>query len=231
MAFKYLPKELHLLPYAHAALEDWFTTRDEFDKWYLALASDERREVVLRVAPAYLALVKRGDWHVEMEGSNPIVEYFTDTYKCIGLISLIESLTDSHYLDFYQFMVRKSTNTQFPLLRITLDQLYEQYKAEFGATRACVEFFQLLPEAKQAEMAKKIKIVSGGKASTLDLEKVVRHLYQIRSNFAHRGVFSHGLAQKPTFTKVGGKSALVELSIKDLMAYFEEAFLIWCVRS
>ncbi len=225
---KHLAKEAILLPYLRAALADQFSTTEECDVWYKSLPSDSVRDTALRVLSSYLALVKAGDWNVEMEGVNPVIDYFTETYKCVGLIALIESLTGARHIDFHQYLVQKSTRPDFPLTRPALERVYKSYKAEYGSSKAVPKFFELLPKHRQAELAKSVEILNGDDIKSLTLAAVVRHIYQVRSNFVHAGAFAHDLASLPTFTKVGKKSALVSLSMPSLMTYFEEAFLAWC---
>lgn len=84
---------------AYEALEGQFVDRAEFDAFYSWLQSDHRKDDFLRVASFYLYLVKRGDWHVRVQGGNEVVDYLTNSFKLVALFSLIESLTDLKHQD------------------------------------------------------------------------------------------------------------------------------------
>jgi hypothetical protein len=56
--------------YAAKALGSQFPDTAAFDAFY-GLLTDEEKDEFLRVGSSYLFLVKQGDWHVAVEGSNP----------------------------------------------------------------------------------------------------------------------------------------------------------------
>jgi len=88
-----------------------------------------------------LFLVKNGDWSVDIPGSSKSVDYLTDTYKYIAIFSLIESLQDNEYIDFYSYLIRRKTKVEFPINnKKELDQLYSNYKQEFGSIQLSNNF-------------------------------------------------------------------------------------------
>jgi len=89
--------------YAKSALSSQFRDASAFDAFYAAL-TDEQKDEFLRVGSSYLFLVKQGNWHVEVEGSNPVIDYFTNSFKLVSLFSLIESLSSEKHRDFYEWL-------------------------------------------------------------------------------------------------------------------------------
>lgn len=221
---KYLNRKDTLFDYCYLAVKDHFKSKDDLNLWYANLASDEKRNAFLKVAPYYLALVKSGDWHVDIPDSNPVISYFTNTYKYITIISLIESLTTAKHIDFYDYLIRRRTKTKFPINKDELKKNHRLYKEEFGAFRRCVGFFKLLPKKRQLELVAKLEAKSG----VPSIENFVKYLYRLRSEFVHQAELIHEMSGSPTFSYDGKNIVVCYLSITDAMEFFEEGLLAWC---
>ena len=221
---KYLHRKDTLFDYCYLAVEDHFKSRDDLNLWYENLSSDEKRNAFLKVASYYLALVKKGNWHVDIPDSNPVIGYFTNTYKYIAIISLIESLTTAKHVDFYNFLIMKRTKTNFPINDQELKEKYRLYNEEFGAFRRCVGFFNLLPKKRQKELVGKLEVKGG----TPSIENFVKYLYRLRSEFVHQAELIHEMSGTPTIEYDGKNFVVCYLSITDVMEFFEEGLLAWC---
>lgn len=104
---RYLAAKDKFLEYAFLALGHHFQSRDDFIRYFEGIRADSRKSLFLRMASFYLFLVKGGDWIVDLPDSDKVIDYLTNTFKYIAIFSLIESLSDEKYCDFYEFVVRK----------------------------------------------------------------------------------------------------------------------------
>lgn len=141
--FKYIDRKDVLLPYCYLALQTHFESEQELASWYEQIETDKKKNPFLKAASYYLTLVKSGDWHVDIPNSEPVVDYFTNTFKYVAIFSLIESLSNLHFIDFYQYLKRRKTQANYPLTEEALYNHYEQYKKEYGSIRKCVEFLAI----------------------------------------------------------------------------------------
>ena len=73
------------LEYAYVALREHFSSHDGFLNYFNAIQTDEMENLFLRTAAFYLFLVKRGDWVVDVSGSDKVIDYLTNTYKYIAI--------------------------------------------------------------------------------------------------------------------------------------------------
>ena len=73
--FHYLENKAAYLKHAYLAVGERFTSRDSFDNYFDAIKTDEMKNLFLRTASYYLFLVKKGDWVVDVPGSNKVVGY------------------------------------------------------------------------------------------------------------------------------------------------------------
>lgn len=78
---RYLNAQDKFLLYSYLALKEHFFSRVDFDNYFNAIRTDDKKNLFLETASYYLALVKKGDWVVDMPGSDRVVDYFTNTYK------------------------------------------------------------------------------------------------------------------------------------------------------
>jgi len=113
---RYLDAKDKFLEYAFLAIGQHFDSRADFNRYFNSI-DDVRKSLFLRTASFYLFLVKRGDWIVDVPCSDMDVGYLTNTYKYIGIFSLIESLSDEKFIDFYQLFARQLAGTARELLQ------------------------------------------------------------------------------------------------------------------
>lgn len=221
----YLQRKDILIPYAFLALRNFFSVEAEFNKWFESIDSDIKKNKLLKIAPYHLALVKNGDWKVDIPNSNEIIEYFTNTYKFIAIFSFIESLSEENHIDFYQFLMRKKTKAVFPISENDLDDLYKKYKIQFGSIKRCIKFFENLPAKRQSELVKKLKVDGDAIAS---IENFAKYLYSLRSKFVHEAKLVHQLSNNTFLSCEKNKGIRCSLSIEDTIQFFEEGLIVWC---
>jgi hypothetical protein len=221
---RYLNSRETFLKYAHLALENHFSSYDDFLTYFNTIATDERKNSFLKTASLYLFLVKRGDWVVDVPGSQPVIDYLTNTYKYVAIFSLIESLSGDGFIDFYAFLTRHEPGIDFPITdRKQLKEHYKRYKGEFGSVRRCISFFRSLsPERQQALIAR--LEVEGTQAS---IESLAGYLYELRSKFVHEGKLVLHMSEGISVGQKGTKVVVCNLSIQDVMMFFEEGLLAY----
>lgn len=214
---RYLRNEVAFKADAYAVLKTHFEGRREFNSYYAAISKPKLNDF-LRVCALYRYLAKHGDWKIKVRGYNPVIDYLTNSYKLVAIFSLIESLSDLDYLDFYQWVVAKSRKQSFPIEdRNALDRLYREYKTDYGATRRCVAFFSNLPREEQRRLCGSISV---NKKPTAGIKKLAELLYNVRSGFVHKAEFAHELSG-PIF--VNTKAGLVDskLTVTGILRAFE----------
>ncbi len=152
-----LYREKIFKPHAQAVFAGHLGGATEFETFYSGL-KDEEKDLFLGVASKYVFLVKHGDWHVDLEDCNPVIDYFTNSFKLVSLFSLIESLSSEKHEEFYDWL-RKQEDDTFPIPdKPKLKSLYEKYKKTYGSIRRCVKFFEWLPLTRQAELRSGFKV-------------------------------------------------------------------------
>lgn len=215
---RFLENKAYYIELAYRALSARFTDRVAFDNFFESISSDVEKDTFLRVTTYYLLLVKAGNWVVDDPASNPVVDYLTNSYKLITLLSLIESLGDGEFIDFYESLVARDDGAPFPLTREALDRRYAVYKARFGSFRRCVAFFEGLPEQEKARLTGAFTHAQ----ETLSVKEVVRFLYELRSKFVHEGRLILHLSEGPVLLfRNGKKPLLVQLSMNQVCEVFE----------
>jgi len=126
---------------------------------FLKIDGDGQKSLFLRTASFYLFLVKRGDWMVDVPGSDRIVDYLTNTYKYVGIFSLIESLSNEKFIDFYQFLIRQKSAIPFPITdKKALDPFYKRYKADYGSIKKGIAFFRALSPVRQDALISRLEV-------------------------------------------------------------------------
>ena len=109
---RYLYAKDKFFEYYFQALKNHFSNKEDFTSFFKAIENDDQKNLFLKTASFYLFLVKKGDWFVDIDGSDKRVDYLTDTYKYIAIFSLIESLQEREFMDFYSFLVRRKNNVK-----------------------------------------------------------------------------------------------------------------------
>lgn len=221
---RYLDAEGKFLEYSFQAVKDQFVTMVEFISFYERIENDEQKNLFLKTASSYLFLVKNGDWSVDIPGSSKNVDYLTDTYKYIAIFSLIESLQEKEHIDFYSYLVRRKTKVQFPINnKKELGQLYRDYKQEYGSIQQSDKFFKSLSAKSKADLIKNLEV----KDAKPTIEKLSQYLYNLRSKFVHEAQLVAIMSGRTTVSRYGKKFVICKLSLKKLMAFFEEGLIAY----
>ena len=188
----------------------------------------ETKDKFLRAATFYLFFVKGGDWRVSIERSNPVIDYLTNSFKIVALFSLIESLSDKQYMDFYKWLCNGIGESDFPIVdRAVLSNFNEKYKEEYGSIRRCKSFFENLPASSQEALCSAINI--GGKP-LVSVKKVVEFLYNARSKFVHNAEFVLEVGSSTNLSEKQNKVIQSNLSMDVLLASVEEGILAYFNR-
>lgn len=216
---RYLENEEKFLSYSYQSLREHFTSYAKFMHFYRRIENDEEKNLFLKVSSFYLFTVKNGDWHTKgIQGTNEVIEYITNTYKYISIFSLIESLSKENFIEFYQFMKMRRSKISFPIEdKDSLDEIYKQYKKEYGSIQQCVSFFNKLPLDQQNLMVSRIQIKKGEPT----IEKLVKYLYTLRSKYVHEAEFNLQISQGTVINN----ETICRLSINDTMYFFEKGLI------
>lgn len=213
---------------AWLALASRFGRRDDFEQFYSRLIDPAAKDEFLRVATFYLFFVKKGDWHVSVEHSNPVTDYITNSFKIVALFSLIESLSDKQYMDFYKWLRNETGKSDFPIAdRTALASLDVKYKEEYGSIRRCKDFFENLPASSQKNLCGAIKI--DGKPLS-SVKKVAEFLYNARSEFVHNAEFVLEVGSGTNFSGNQSKVVQSDLSMEVLLESIEEGILAYFIH-
>ena len=219
---QYLKFRTQFLEYSYTALKDQFQSIDEFNSFFDSIGGDQQRNLFLKTATLYLFLVKQGDWIVDIDGSSPKVDYLTETYKYVGLFSLIESLQEEKHIDFFSYLIRRKSQVQFPINdKSELEGWYRKYKEEYGSIRQSVGFFKALSEKRQANLIQKLQV----KDTEPTIENLSKYLYELRSKFVHEAELVLNMSEGTMVGRNGKKVVICKLSLKDLMTFFEEGLV------
>lgn len=222
---RYVLNEAAYKPDAAAALSSRFSDGAEFESFYESLSTPFRKNQFLRVACFYRYLVKQGDWHVCVEGHDPVIDYLTNSYKVVGLFSLIESLSDVPHEDFYQWLRKQDSSTTFPIEDASmLKQLYDNYKASFGSIRRCVAFFERLSPSRKKELCNAVHINGAPLGS---IKKLAEFLYNIRSKFIHEAELALQVSELRHFSPDKKNIVKTELRMALLLDAFEEGLVAY----
>ncbi len=219
---RFLDAKDTFLERAYLALKNQFSSREAFVTYFNTIKDDEQKNLFLKTASFYLFLVKCGDWMVDVPDSDKVIDYFTNTYKYVAIFSLIESLSDEQFVDFYQFLTRRKSQVEFPIPdRPILDEHYDRYKQEFGSIKRCISFFRALSPERQRELLSRFEV----KGSEPTIENLAKYLYEMRSKFVHEAVLVLHMSDGISIGMQRGKIVVCNLSIKDAMLFFEEGLI------
>lgn len=209
---------------AYRALSSQFKNRQKFESFYSSLNDDKTKDKFLRVGSSYLFFVKNGDWHVhDVPRSNSVIEYFTNSFKLVALLAIIESLFEKKNIDFFDWLSEKDRKNTFPIRdRSQLRKLYDEYKREYGSIRRCKSFFANLPVPTQDKLCKSIN-VDGAPVSSIDT--VVTMIYKCRSCFAHESDATLEISNSMCFSIENNKRVAWNLPMHLLQSSFEEGVM------
>jgi hypothetical protein len=213
-------------PLAETVFSNHLGGKVGFEHFYDGL-TDEEKDLFLGVASKYVYLVKNGDWRVELEDCEPVIDYFTNSFKLVSLFSLIESLSSEKYEDFYEWL-QKQEDEIFPIPdQSKLKSLYEEYKKTYGSIRRCVRFFERLPPTRQIELRSGL-MVRGKPVS--EIRAVAEFLYNLRSKFVHQGEFVLEIASIPMMSSHKNAETMTDMPISTLLRAFEQGVLAYFGR-
>jgi len=219
---RYLCAKDKFLEYSFQALQDHFDTKGDFLSFFEAIENNEQKNLFLKTASFYLFLVKKGDWFVDIPDFNKRVDDLTDTYKYIAIFSLIESLQEKEFMDFYSFLVRRKTKVNFPINdKKELEQWYRKYKSEFGSIHQSIQFFKALSAKRKVDLKKNLDV----KNVKPTIENLSKYLYNLRSKFVHEAELVVNMSGRTTFSRYGKKLVICKLSLIKLMEFFEEGLI------
>jgi len=218
----YLEARNTFLKHAYLAVEEHFSSHDDFINYFNQIRTDEMKDLFLRTASFYLFLVKRGDWVVDLPDSAKVIDYLTNTYKYVAIFSLIESISDGQFIDFYTFLIRKKSYVKFPIMnKNKLSEYYSRYKDEFGSIRRCISFFRVLSPEKQQALISRLEVAE----TEPSIENLAKSLYEMRSKFVHEAELVLHMSEEMSIGHQGKKIIVCNLSIKDAMRFFEEGLI------
>lgn len=221
----HLRREALLKPYAYSAFMSQFGDPKSFEGFYGSLHDPKAKNDFLRVASSYLFLVKQGDWHIQIEGFNPVIDYYTNSFKLVALFALIESLSEEEHLDFYEWLSKRADKVTFPISdRAALQALYKEYKESFGSIRRCISFFDRLPSNRKTALRNALKI---DKKPAASIRRVAEFLYNLRSQFVHEGEFVLDIANVSVVSMHKKSLVCAELSMAVLLSTFEEGVVAY----
>jgi hypothetical protein len=207
---------------AYQALSSQFENRQKFESFYSSLNNSEAKDEFLRVGSSYLFFVKNGDWHVHVPRSDSKIDYFTNSFKLVALLAIIESLSEKKNVDFFFWLSGKDRKSSFPIDRSRLSTLYDEYKREYGSIRRCKSFFANLSVSTKDKLCKSISI-SGKPVDSI--EKVTEMIYKVRSRFAHESDATLEISNSMCFSKENNKSVVWNLPMQLLQSSFEEGVM------
>jgi len=215
----YFNEEGRYLNQAWDVYRDYFTSQSSFLSCYKEISSRERKNRFLMVLFRYRLLVRDGEYRLIGAGTRQhlYISYLDQTYKFISIMSLIEALfAEEKYVDFFQWLTMKKRKKQiFPITdEKALDDLYRQYKLEYGARRA-VRFFSELDEGGTRPHRQHSQAGRG----------VAQKLYIMRSEFVHQARPVLEFNDGQVFSKLHGKVMYSILSFQDLQLLFEHGLL------
>ncbi len=213
---KYLNNETIYKEDTYLAFKGRFATRQEYESFYAKIKNDDAKNNFLRVGTTYLFFVKNGDWEVNVPRSNRLVGYFTNSFKLVALMAIIESLSNEKYEDFFQWIMKDQSN--FPIGdKHKLDVLYKNYKKDYGSIKKCKVFFASLSQPIQNELCHSVSL--DGKP-LVSIEHFANLLYRTRSSFAHE-VGTTNIFSGNHFEKYNKKLVRWKLEINRLLEIFE----------
>jgi hypothetical protein len=233
---RYLKNENHFLELAFQALKEHFKDKNELERFYRSIKTDEHKNLFLRLSSFYLYLVKNCSITDDIDGTLKDIEYITNTLKYIAIFSLIEGLySDRDYIDFFRFLMKRSNEIQFPISKQQLASHYKNYKEQYGARRKAVAFFKQIEHLYDRRLKGKIKPLKGDwKLPPLSVSKVdkeqgltindfAKFLYGIRSDFVHGANLVLAISNG---TVISFKErCLCQMNMDELMYLFEKGLL------
>jgi len=225
MNYKYCDDDVYKDDTYDSLSSQFDDNRQKFETFYSSLNDLETKNEFLRVGSTYLFFVKIGDWHVNVPRSNPVIEYFTNSFKLVAILAIIESLSDKEHIDFFEWLSEKDKKGLFPIEdKAQLRKHYNEYKIGYGSIRRCKSFFSNLSVPTKNKLRNAITI-NGEPVETI--EKAAVMIYQARSNFAHESMSTLEISNCWCFSKEKNKEVIWKLPMKLLQSSFEEGVVAY----
>lgn len=225
---RYLDAKDKFLNYAFDVFHEYYPDRDIFNQQFDAIPTDSEKNLFLMIASFYKFLVKDGAYVCEDPEFPKRIGYIDETYKYIAIMALIEAMyTKDKYVEFYKWLMRKAKSESkiFPITnQAELQELYNRYKAQHGATRKALAFFQSLDDSVKRYVTTKITV----DRRTQPIKSLAKLLYQIRSDFLHHAklVLEFGaMTALAVFSKRDQKTIQSSFTIDDMKLIFESGVL------
>lgn len=213
--------------YTFQALSSQFSDDQEFEAFYSSLKDSEIKDQFLRVGTLYFFFAKNGDWHVNDPNSNPVIEYFTNSFKLVAILAIIESLSNKKHVDFFEWLSdsEKDENELFPIKdKSELKKLYKEYKLDYGSIRRCKLFFANLSTETRKKLCNLISI----DGEPVTIERVAEMIYMERSKFAHDCDSALGISSGFHVAQQKNKEIFwKQFSMEILQNAFEEGVIIF----
>ena len=210
---------------AYEALSSQFQNLRQFEAFYSNLKDDKTKDNFLRVGTAYLFFVKCGDWHVNVERSNPVIEYFTNSFKLVSLLAVAESINNKKHIDFFHWLNKKKNKNFFPIEnREIIEKHYRTYKEEYGSIYSVKNFFNNLTQKTKDSLCNRVT-VNG--VPIENIEELIKLIYKVRSGFAHS--IDHNLELSTGFHFGGTKKKKIvwrKFRIEYLQEALEEGIVV-----
>jgi hypothetical protein len=205
----------------YQSMSSQFKDYQQFESFYSSLNNAETKDEFLRVGSAYLFFVKNGDWNVNIQRSNAIVSYLTNSFKLVALLAIIESLSQEQNVDFFQWLLEVKTQKDvFPVAdESKLRKLYAKYKSEYGSIRRCKSFFASLSQPIKDRLRKAI-LING--TPIQKIEDVAVLIYKVRSGLAHECIAALEISDSWCFFREGENEFSCKLPMDLLQEAFEE---------
>ncbi len=233
---KYLNDMPRYSEHAYNALKGNFASRECFNSFLATIEPPKRRDLFLRLASFYRFLVKEGHVHFSNPDWCSGLRYIEDTFKFISVFSLIEaSFLKDEFIDFYEFLTSKKSPVRYAIEgHAELEELYRQYKEEYGAIQNAVKFFDALDEECKRNLAEKLKTRAKPLNEAPDeirewehesIVQLAKRLYNMRSDFVHKAEFVLTLNEGSSISVGGSKVILNYLTSNDMTVFFEHGLL------
>jgi len=215
--------DAYYLDLSFQALGSKFEDRASLDDFVSSIRPVARQEQFLFAASRYLFLVKRGDWHVSVEGVDPVITYFTQSYKLVGMFAVIESLAEKKHVDFHQWLSKRA---MYPISdRDQLAKYFDRYNEEHCSIRRCKRFFGNLPRSRHEALCNAVR-VNGQPLQSI--QRFATFLYELRSKFVHEAKFVLQVSSLPVHSGTcTSKSTVTKLDAATVADTFEEGLVAW----
>jgi hypothetical protein len=221
---RYLDAKEKFLGYAWDVYSDYYDNREVFLAQFTQITNDKGKNKFLKITSFYKFLIRDSTLVTFQDGEENRVDYLDDTYKYIAIMAFIEDLlSEEKFMDFFNWLSqRKIQEELYPIINHSvLQNLYNEYKENFGATKKAEKFFAGLDDQAQNYLTARITINEGYKPA----EEVAKFLYEIRSEFVHRSRLIVEFVDGTMYSRRRNKEIMSILSFSDLSLLFEHGLL------